>query len=235
MTQDHRPAVAAQRREKMRKRLIEATALVIAAKGLDRVVIDDIIGEAGVSRGTFYKYFDTVTEAMNTTRIMLGEELFRLVIATDRDKSDIAVLLAQDVLRFFATATKYPLLGQFAAKLGFSGLGKGNVLHEIVPEYLEQGIQSGRFCEISPIIAIDMLQLGTVAMLKRHAEGEIINPHEAVAAMLRMLGVPREEAMHLASIKASALKAPEDSLISRSNAIWEAQQAASAAKSPDSP
>lgn len=225
MTQDHRPAVAAKRREKMRKRLIEATALVIAAKGLDKVVIDDIITEAGVSRGTFYKYFETVHEAMTTTRIELGEELFRLVIETERDTSDMAALLAQDVLRFFATAKRYPLLGQFAAKLGFSGMGKGNLLHEIVPDYMAVGIKAGRFCDLSEKITIDMLQLGTAAMLKRYTEGEIINPHEVVAAMLRMVGVPHEEAIVLADVEVEALTAPADSLISRANAIWEAQQA----------
>ena len=55
MTGDHRKVVAAQRRKKMRHRLIEAAVLVFAAKPHGDVVIEDIVAEAGVARGTFYK------------------------------------------------------------------------------------------------------------------------------------------------------------------------------------
>jgi AcrR family transcriptional regulator len=58
---DHRPRVAAQRRESMRARLLDAGLATIVAHGVAGTSIDEIISAAQVSRGTFYKYFDSVT------------------------------------------------------------------------------------------------------------------------------------------------------------------------------
>ena len=49
--------MAAERRARMRRTLVEAALLVFAEKGVDASVIDDVITAAGVSRGTFYKLF----------------------------------------------------------------------------------------------------------------------------------------------------------------------------------
>jgi len=52
----------AERRQRMRLRLIESALPVFAEKGLDAASIDDVIAAAGVSRGTFYNYFRTDVE-----------------------------------------------------------------------------------------------------------------------------------------------------------------------------
>ena len=55
--QDHRQRVAAERRERMRSRLLASAMKLIAEKGPAATSIDDVISAAEVSRGTFYKYF----------------------------------------------------------------------------------------------------------------------------------------------------------------------------------
>src|SRR5579883_2750479 len=77
MLEDHRPRVAAERRARMRRALVEAALLVFAEKGVDASVIDDVISAAGVSRGTFYNYFRTNTELMIAANEELGNELVR--------------------------------------------------------------------------------------------------------------------------------------------------------------
>ena len=61
---DHRPRVAAERRARMRRKLVESALLVFAEKGVDASVIEDVIAAAGVSRGTFYNYFCTNGELL---------------------------------------------------------------------------------------------------------------------------------------------------------------------------
>jgi len=61
---DHRPRVAAERRARMRRKLVESALLVFAGKGVDASVIEDVIVAAGVSRGTFYNYFRTNAELL---------------------------------------------------------------------------------------------------------------------------------------------------------------------------
>ena len=75
---DHRPRVAAERRARMRRKLVESALLVFAEKGVDASVIEDVIAAAGVSRGTFYNYFRTNAELLVAAIEELGNEVVDL-------------------------------------------------------------------------------------------------------------------------------------------------------------
>ena len=47
---DHRPRVAAERRARMRRKLVESALLVFAEKGVDASVIEDVIAAATLGR-----------------------------------------------------------------------------------------------------------------------------------------------------------------------------------------
>ncbi|MEQ8858955.1 MAG: TetR/AcrR family transcriptional regulator [Pseudomonadales bacterium] len=71
---DFRVRSAQRKRQKMRARLLTATMDVCGGAGAgagNPAVIDDVIRAAGVSRGTFYKYFASLEEA----RLALGQHL----------------------------------------------------------------------------------------------------------------------------------------------------------------
>lgn len=68
---DHRPVVARKKREVMRSKLLDAAMRVFAASGVSPPVIDDVIREANVSRGTFYNYFDSLEQVL----VAIGQEL----------------------------------------------------------------------------------------------------------------------------------------------------------------
>ena len=72
---DHRPRVAAERRTRMRRKLVESALFVFAEKGVDASVIEDVIAAAGVSRGTFYNYFRTNGELLAAAIDELGNEV----------------------------------------------------------------------------------------------------------------------------------------------------------------
>jgi AcrR family transcriptional regulator len=81
---DHRVEMAQKKREKMRSRIVEATTKVFMQTTDDAPVIEDVVREAGISRGTFYKYFDSLDEAL----VAAGVE------ANDRMIADIASVYA---------------------------------------------------------------------------------------------------------------------------------------------
>ena len=65
MTQEQenfRSRVAAEKRDRMRARLLAATMQVCG--GPDVVVVDDVVRAAKVSRGAFYRYFQSLDEAV---------------------------------------------------------------------------------------------------------------------------------------------------------------------------
>lgn len=68
---DHRTKVAEKKRGVMRAKLLDAAMRVCADNPHGSPVIDDVIQQAKVSRGTFYKYFDSMEEVLVT----LGREL----------------------------------------------------------------------------------------------------------------------------------------------------------------
>jgi AcrR family transcriptional regulator len=68
---DHRPKMAEKKRLLMRTRLLDAAMRVFAEPGGTTPVIDDVIREAKVSRGTFYRYFDSLDQVL----VALGQEL----------------------------------------------------------------------------------------------------------------------------------------------------------------
>jgi len=57
-----RAASAERRRARTRERLLDAAEKVVASKDLQDATIEDFVSAAGVSRGTFYNYFPTVTD-----------------------------------------------------------------------------------------------------------------------------------------------------------------------------
>lgn len=217
---DHRIAVAAQRREKMQSRLVEATIFVIAAKGRTDVVIDDIVAEAGVARGTFYKYFATVTDALLAAKVALRNEMISLVIEADHATEDAAAAVARDVLRFMATFHRYPLISQFTAQLGTAEpCGPSEAVQHVVPKLLSLGVATGRFCAMPDYLACYFLEAGVMSVIQREQQGLEADRPAAVAALLRLLGVPVEESEVLSRQPVEALEAPEDSLMARAEAV----------------
>ena len=119
---DFRVRVAAEKRERMRARLIAATldAYLHAEPGR-APVIDDVIRLADVSRGTFYKYFDSLDEvlaeiggAMAADMLASYERLFAGV--------DAAVSVAAGPLMAMARAAMEPRHGAFISRVDFVSL-----------------------------------------------------------------------------------------------------------------
>ena len=62
--EDVRVRVARRKRERMRERLLSAAlSIFLSDRGGDAAIAEDVMKVAGVSRGTFYKYFNSVEEA----------------------------------------------------------------------------------------------------------------------------------------------------------------------------
>jgi AcrR family transcriptional regulator len=72
---DHRVEVAERKRAKMRALLVDATMRVHADFSGRMPVIEDVVREADVSRGTFYKYFASLDEALGAVGHELSDQM----------------------------------------------------------------------------------------------------------------------------------------------------------------
>ena len=75
--EDHRIRVAADRRQRMRVRLQNAIiACYVAGPTFRLPSVEEVCGEARVSRATFYRHFDSVESALDIIGQSLLEEMF---------------------------------------------------------------------------------------------------------------------------------------------------------------
>lgn len=80
--ENFRARVAREKRERMYARLLAATMEVCSKRnGLEFAVIDDVIKAANVSRGTFYKHFDTLGQAFAALGSQLVDDTVRALAA----------------------------------------------------------------------------------------------------------------------------------------------------------
>lgn len=69
------------RGEATRRRLLEAGAVVLPARGYHDARVDDIVGAVGVSHGTFYRYFASMDDFF---RVLAEEASARMIGLVDR-------------------------------------------------------------------------------------------------------------------------------------------------------
>src|SRR5689334_20938358 len=98
-----RAEIGRERRARMRGRLLEAAARVMANQHGDSATIDTFIRAAGVARGTFYNHFKTREQLLDALWTSMGHDPFLDIQNACKD-------LADPVERF-AAMTRLVLLG----------------------------------------------------------------------------------------------------------------------------
>lgn len=196
---DFRVRVAAEKRERMRERLIAATmeAYLDAAPGL-HPVIDDVIRAAQVSRGTFYKYFDSLEQVQAEIGASMADEMLSSFDRVFEGVADAAVRVAAGPLMAMARAAMEPRHGIFITRVDFIELFAGEDPRGlIVKRSLIQGRAQGRLKFESLEAAIDLVigvsLEGARRVLKTRSLDAAKIRETTVMAMLG-LGLPRKSA-----------------------------------------
>ena len=215
--EDHRVRVGAQRRNKTRLKLLESALSVLHDKGADAAVIEDFIAAAGVSRGTFYNYFDTVSELL----LALATEMSDEVLAT----VDPIVLTCKNPVERFCTgtrlymqmATRYPLWGSFLNRVGTRIATRGQLIEKYLTRDLTDAMNAGLIKVDDVLVARDMVLgsifygIETMVTEPTHAD----HPEHLVNSILRGLCVPSALARTIAFMPLPTPVAIEGPIFSR--------------------
>jgi len=199
--EDHRSRVAAVRRAKTRNRLVHSAISVFADKGVDTSVIDDVIEAAGVSRGTFYNYFQSNRDLLLAVNQQLGDEIILTVEKTVANLTDPAQRVATGLGLLIQVTRDNPQLARFIAQVGLEAASPASSCYSYLGDQIQQGVYQGRFCECPLDISLDLLAGTTLFAVLRISQGGISNAHvhNAVASALRGLGLGAAEAAELAA------------------------------------
>jgi AcrR family transcriptional regulator len=210
-TEDHRVRVARQRRERMRAHLLESVMAVYPegrVQGGSPTVIDDVVRHAGVSRGTFYKYFDSLDQAVEQLGWQLAVEMTGAVGSVYDTLTDAPMRTATGFQTFLLRAYLDHRWGAFFSHIGL--LNGENLMVQYILADIEMGIETGDYAVASPQIAADALIGAKVQAVRRIISegGDIAYIHAMTAMVLRSFGLSPSKSDKVVS-KAFALLGAE--------------------------
>ena len=135
LSMDHRPRVAAERRERKRRQLLESAMLVFAEKGVEASVVRDVVLAAGVSQGTFYNYFRTNEELQIAIAEELHDEMVALIAQDEQQSGNPVESLVRGLRSYLYLTDEFPLVARFIARAGMQATGPINVILLSAPLY----------------------------------------------------------------------------------------------------
>ncbi len=214
---DHRTRFAAARRERMRARLLDAALLLGASRGMEAITIDNVISEAQVARGSFYKYFATPAELVQALAVELSDELIRAMHPMVEPLADPAARVATGIRTALLLAKACPALGSFMVRAGWPAMERTHGFFTLVAVDIRKGIRNGRFADLQAEIALNLVAGTVVGAMHSITQKRVARdfPEQTALAVLRGLGLPEEEAARLVAQPVQLPAISEGSILGR--------------------
>lgn len=210
----------------MRMRLLESALLVFAEKGAEAAVIDDVIAQAQVSRGTFYNYFKTNEELLAALLREVSNQLLLQVDKVVSQRKEPAERVACALRMVLHTMRKYPLMGRFSSRVGIEQSVQNSLALTYLPRDLLAGMASGRFHLADAMVGADIIfgamRVAIYAMVSR-PKLPAHYPEEVTYHLLLALGMPKSSARKLVELPINAVSVEPDSLLARTQQITPGQ------------
>ena len=219
-TTNHRTRVAASRREKTRAKLLESALLVFARKG-PHAVIEDVIAQAGMARGSFYNYFRTNEELLAAVASEINDDLVRAIDPAVQRCTDPAERIACGMRMLLHAVLRFPMVGTFMARLPFPTANSRQLGLRFMGRDLALGIHAGRFRNISQRLAADV----AIGVVLGAAYAAACGPVErgyvdaSARALLRALGMGDTEAARVSGLPLPDFALPDSSLLRRTEVM----------------
>jgi len=215
--EDHRVRVGAARRNKTRLLLLESALGVLHAKGPDSAVIEDFIAAAGVSRGTFYNYFDTTSELYLALATEMSDEILGVVDPVVLGCSNPIERFSTGTRLYMQVATRYPLWGSFLNRVGTRIATRGQLIEKYLTRDLSDALAQG-LIEVDNVLVARDLVLGSIyygieTMVSEPTHAD--HPEHLVYAILRGLRVPEQKARAVAFSPLQKIEAIDGPIFSR--------------------
>jgi AcrR family transcriptional regulator len=172
----------------------------MAQKGAEAATIAEITGEADVGFGSFYNHFDSKEAILDA---VVAEALEERNAALDRlteSLTDPAESLAVSIRHTVEMADRDRAGAEFVVRFGVAHRGLRAGLGARSRRDLRLGIKSGRFTVPDPATALVGIGGSVLAVLQARLDGTLgpTAGSQLAETMLRMLGVPAEDAARIA-------------------------------------
>src|SRR6516225_717521 len=194
------------RKARTRGALVTAAREMLASRDPAEVSIQEITEAADVGFGSFYNHFDSKAELFDAALAQAMEELGQLLDDVTRDIDDPAQVYATAVRITARLPRTHPQLAKIMLHNALPYLTAEQALTPRALRDLQEARRAGRFAIDDPHVAIactggallGVLQLATTEARPSHVDRAA---DELAVNLLRMFGVPHEEARAIASAK----------------------------------
>ena len=192
------------RKARTRQALIDAAVRLIAEGRGDRASIQEITDEADIGFGSFYNHFDSKEQLFQTASEEVLERWGRMIDRASAGLTDQAELFAVGLRITGRLGWTHPEIAGFLTGAGLDVLDFPHGLGPRALRDIQAGQAMGRFAVLDAEIALSAAAgglLGLLRMGQRHPERVTEASVDQLAeALLRLLGVPADEAARLAAL-----------------------------------
>ncbi len=181
------------------------------SRGVDAVTIEDITEAADIARRTFYHYFDSKNDALVPIARARTKDLNRRIDQTVALIDDPAEVISVALRHTLRSMPEDPLCAWFIFRSGLPQKRLREGIGESGTRDVRRGIESGRFV-VANTEAVTTLMSGVViGALNDRLEGVLSDSDldDVVEYVLRLLGVPMDEARDIAHRALSELAAQD--------------------------
>ena len=200
----------------MRAHLMETVLILAARKAFVRPTIEEVLTESSASRGTFYKYFDSVPDLMNALGATVAHELSGVLDPLVTQTPDPAARLSGGFRISLRLAGRHPALGNILVQSGWPNVDKSHPVFAALARDIELGISQGRFSKVSSPVALNMVAGCMVGGIHSMGIGASKSyPDEAAFCMLRGLGVDSDEAQTISKMRLATPRIPDSGIVAR--------------------
>jgi AcrR family transcriptional regulator len=188
------------KRERTRKKILDAAfGLIGNEKGLT-VRIEEICAAAEISRGTFYNYFTSLERLFEALAMELGHDLNRALVSTWDETRSHAEGSNAAIQHYLNYARRDPAWAWAMVHLSAFGPSFGAESWEACHRAIAKGIEAGEFDVPNATVGRDLMTgtvLATVRTMLRSGGGRS-QPRIVAYHLLRALGVRDARAREIA-------------------------------------
>lgn len=199
-----RAEIGQARRERTRAGLFDAAMKVFSEKGLDAATTDDIIKAAGVSRGTFYNYFNTKEDVLSAVADHLFDQLNDQILDETSDIEGAPERLAWTLGQFMQRAGEDAVWGRVILDISFKRPTTyvGDTTERNMKADLDAGRRQGCFTLENDEVAYDIIMGVGMLGLRSVLDGRAGPDHAYLIAerVLLALGTTAERAAKAAEL-----------------------------------
>jgi AcrR family transcriptional regulator len=188
------------RRARVRRRILEAAAELVHSRGIETVTVEEITEAADIARRSFYHHFDSKNEALLPVARARAEELNRRFDRSTEGLQDPAEIISIALRHTLRRIPEDPLCAWFIFRSGLPHERLREAIGESGARDLTHGIEQGRFAIANRKTVESLMVSATIGLLSGRLHGGLdeADLDDGVEHVLRLLGVPMDEAAEIA-------------------------------------